>query len=160
MTTTTRLCAASSAVLLWCATALPAAQTPDTDACTLLTPAQVTAAVGFPVPAGTHVTPTFVKTCTWTGTTKSAVQTVTLTLQTAAEYDGNKQTATRMTAAGLVMKPAAVGDDAYFVVSGTQLILQVKKGSVAFKIALYKQMPMDQKETMELALAKSVVAKL
>ena len=52
---------------LFCAAAaLPSIAQADTDACTVLTPAQVGAAVGVPVAAGTHVTPTFVKTCTWT----------------------------------------------------------------------------------------------
>ena len=36
----------------------------ETDACTLVTTAQVGAAVGGSVKDGTHVTPTFVKTCT------------------------------------------------------------------------------------------------
>ncbi|HQR51965.1 MAG TPA: hypothetical protein PLZ79_01750 [Burkholderiales bacterium] len=62
----------------------------DTDACTLLTPAQVGAAVGATVTEGTHTTPTYVKTCTWSLSGHSDVKAVTLNLQTAAAYEGGK----------------------------------------------------------------------
>lgn len=122
--------------------------------------AQVSAAVAFPVPAGTHVTPTFVKTCTWTGTNSTDVQFVTLYLQTAAAYDGGKQMANQMAAAGASVKSAGVGDDGYYFVEGSQVSLQVKKGSFAFKVSVYKKIPVAQKESMELALAKEVLSKI
>lgn len=131
----------------------------DTDACALLTSAQVSAAVGFPVGQGTHVTPTFVKTCTWTGS-GGGIQFVTLNLQTGAFFDGAKKQANLATAAGAGMKSAGVGDDSYYLVEGTQVALWVKKGGGAFKVAVYKQIPVDQKEGMELTLAKNVVSKL
>ncbi|MBS0396901.1 MAG: hypothetical protein JSR54_19935, partial [Proteobacteria bacterium] len=62
----------------------PLAAHAETDACTLATPAQVGAAVHVSVGAGTHVTPTFVKTCTWTPTANSSVRAVTVNLQTPA----------------------------------------------------------------------------
>jgi hypothetical protein len=132
----------------------------DTDACALLTPAQVGAAVGFPVGKGTHVTPTFLKTCTWTGSNGTGPQFVTLNLQTGAFFDGAKRQAGMVAAAGGSMKSAGVGDDSYYSVEGTQVMLWVKKGSGAFKVAVYKQIPVDQKEGMELVLAKDVVPKL
>jgi len=132
----------------------------DTDACTLLTAAQVSAAVGFSVKDGTHVTPTFVKTCTWTGSNSSGAQFVTLNLQAGTFFDGAKKQAAMATAAGLGMKSAGVGEDSYYVITGTQVALWVKKGGSAFKVAVYKQISVDQKETMELTLAKQVVAKL
>jgi len=132
----------------------------DTDACALLTPAQVSAAVGFPVASGTHVTPTFLKTCTWTGSNGTGPQFVTLNLQTGAFFDGAKKQAGMMAAAGGSVKPAGVGDDSYYLVEGTQVMLWVKKGSNAFKVAVYKQIPVDQKEGMELTLAKKVAPKL
>jgi hypothetical protein len=132
----------------------------DTDACTLLTPGQVSAAAGFTVSQGTHVTPTFVKTCTWTVSGSSGVQFVTLNLQTGAFFDGAKKQAALVSAAGGSVKPAGVGDDSFYLVEGTQVMLWVKKGSGAFKVAVYKQIPVDQKEKIELALAKQVVQKL
>ena len=150
-------CAALAAALTLFA---PPAQA-ETDACTLLTEAKVSAAVGFGVAKGTHVTPTFVKTCTWTASSGSGVQTVTLILQPGAFFDSAKRQASMMTAAvGAGMKSAGVGDDSYFLIQGTQVALWVKKGGSAFKVSIYKQIPVDQKEGMELALAKEVVAKV
>ncbi len=147
----------------WCVAALPLTAHAETDACTVLTPAQVGAVVGGGVSDGTHVTPTFVKTCTWTPSGKSKVVAVTLNLQTAAFYDGGKRQATMAVAAvgkGTEIKPASVGDDAYYYVTGDQAGLFVKKGAVSFKVAVYAKIPLDEKEAMELKLAREVVAKL
>ncbi len=132
----------------------------ETDACSLVTATQVSAAVGFQVEDGKHVTPTFVKTCSWTGKAGSGVQTVTLNLQTSAFFDGAKKQAAAMTAAGAAVKSAGVGDDSFFYVRGTQVDLWVKKGGNACKITIYKQIPVEQKQAIELSLAKQVVAKL
>ena len=83
---------------------------------------------------------------------------MTLFLQTTAAYDGGKQMAIRMSASAV--KPASVGDDAYYFVAGDQVGLLVKKGSVSFKVAVYATLPVERKEAMELALAKEVLAKL
>lgn len=132
----------------------------ETDACSLVTAAQVSAAVGFQVGDGKHVTPTFVKTCSWSGTAGAGVQTVTLNLQTGAFFDGAKKTAAAMVAAGAAVKSAGVGDDSYFYVLRTQVDLWVKKGGNACKITVYKQIPVEQKQALELSLAKQVLAKL
>lgn len=142
------------------AAAIPSPARSDTDACTLVTAAQVSAAVGFSVGEGKHVMPTFVKTCTWTGSSGSGVQSVTLNLQTASFFDGAKRQAAMMVSASAVLKPAGVGEDSYFLVEGTQVMLWVKKGGGSFKVAVYKQIAVDKKEAMELALAKQVVSKL
>jgi len=147
----------------WCVAAVPLMAHAETDACTLLTRAQVAAAVGGAVSDGTHVTPTFVKTCTWTPSGKSKLGSVTLNLQTAAFYDGGKRQATMAVAAvgkGTEIKPASVGDDAYYFVTGDQAALFVKKGAVSFKVAVYARLPAEEKEAMELELAKKVTAKL
>ena len=153
------LCAASLTLL---AAAMPLAARADTDACTLLTPAQVHAAVGAPVSDGKHVTSTYVKTCTWNGAGSSKVRAVTLYLQTAAAYDGGKRMAQQMAAGakGSAVKSAGVGEDAYYFVTGDQVGLLVKKGGVSFKVAIYATLPVDKKEAMELTLAKEVLGKL
>jgi hypothetical protein len=142
--------------------ALPLMAHAETDACTLLTPVQVAAAVGEAVSDGTHVTPTFVKTCTWTPSGKSKLGSVTLNLQTAAFYDGGKRQATMAATVGqgTGMKATSVGDDAYYFVTGDQSALFVKKGAVSFKVAVYARIPTAEKEAMELKLAREVVAKL
>lgn len=151
------LCTAS---ILLAAAAMPSTARADTDACTVLTAAQVGSAIGGTVTAGTHVTPTFVRTCTWNASGSSSVKFVTLYLQTAAAYDGGKRMAAEMAAAGAVVKPASVGDDAYYFVAGSQVGLLVKKGSASFKITVYATIPLEQKEAMELTLAKEALAKL
>jgi hypothetical protein len=157
-----RLGAACAATLFLGFAALPSAAAADIDACTLLTPAQVGAAVGVPVGDGTHVTSTFVRTCTWNATGSSDVKTVTLLMQTAEGYDRGKQMANQMAAGakGTAVTPARVGDDAYFFVTGDQPGLLVKKGANSFKVTVYAKLPLEKKEAMELALAKDVVAKI
>jgi hypothetical protein len=94
---------------------------------------------------------------------KSKVVAVTLNLQTAASYDGGKRQVTMVIAAGAKgteIKPASVGDDAYYFVTGDQAGLLVKKGAVSFKVAVYAKISLEEKEAMELKLAKEVVAKL
>jgi hypothetical protein len=154
--------ASCAATFLFCAALAPAGARADTDACTLLTPAQVGAAVGVPVGAGEHVTPTFVKTCTWHASGSASVKYVTLYLQSAAAYDGGKQMAGRMVALSksTSLKPAAVGEDGYYFVAGSQVGLLVKKGGASFKVAVYATLPVAKKEAMELALAKEVLPKL
>ncbi len=140
----------------------PIAARADTDGCTLTTPAEVSAAIHVTVGAGTHVTPTFVKTCTWTPTMTSSVRAVTVNLQTAAFYDGAKQMAIRTAAAlpGAKIKPASVGEDGYYDVAGEMVTLLFKKGSSSAKVAVYAKLPVDEIAAMELTIAKQVATKL
>jgi len=159
---TFRLGAVFAAPFWLCAVVTPLTAQADTDACTLLTPLQVGAAVGVSVGDGKHVAPTFVKTCTWTASGDSDVKTVTLYLQTAAAYEGGKQMAGQMVAANNVgsVRSAGVGEDSYYFVTGGQVGLLVKKGGNSFKVTVYATLPVDKKEAMELTLAKEVLAKL
>ena len=146
---------------LW-ASLTPLAAHAETDACTLATPEQVSAAIHVTVGAGAHVTPTFVKTCTWTPTGSSSIRAVTVNLQTAAFYDGAKQMAIKAAAAvpAAKIKPASVGDDGYYDVAGQMVTLLFKKGGSSVKVAVYATMPVEQIEAMELSIAKQVAAKL
>jgi hypothetical protein len=143
-------------------TAMPRSAFAAADACKLLTPAQISNVVGVAVGPGKHVTPTFVKTCTWMTSGSSKVKFVTLHLQSASSYDGGKQLASQMAAMGkgAAMIPVNVGEDSYYFVAGTQVGLLVKKGSLAFKVAVYATLPVKNKEAMELDLARDVVTKL
>ena len=151
------LCAAP----FWLSAALmPSAAKADTDACTILTPAQVSAAVSISVSDGRHVTPTYMNTCTWNASGPN-VKAVTLYIQSAAAYDGGKQMASMMAAAskGGAVKSASIGEDGYYFVAGTQVGLLVKKGNTSFKVTVYATLPVDKKEAMELTLAKEALAK-
>ena len=58
------------------------------------------------------------------------------------------------------VKTVGVGDEGYYFVTGDQVGLLVKRGSVSFKVAVYAKLPVDKKEAMELTLAKDVLTKL
>jgi hypothetical protein len=135
-----------------------------TDACALLTLAQVTAAVGVPVSAGTHVNQTFTKTCTWTPSSPGEVKAVTLNLQTAPEYDGGKTKLEKLKP--LMPNPpktapvTGLGDDAYVLEFPNITSLFVKKGSGAFKLVVYGAMPPAKAETAVKTLASDVLPQL
>jgi hypothetical protein len=154
--------ATNAAIFALCAALPSTAIAADNDACDFLTSAQVSAAVGVAVGQGTHVTPSFVKTCTWAPADKSKVSAVTLNLQTAAVYDAGKRQAAMGAALNkdVAMKSASVGDDAYYFAIGDQVGLLVKKGGVSFKAAVYAKIPVADKEAMELKLARAVAARL
>ena len=146
---------------LWASLA-PIVAHADTDACKLVTAAQVSAAVHATVGEGSHMVATFVKTCTWTPTASSSVKAVSVNVQTAAYYDGAKKVAIQ-TAAGVPkakVKPVSVGDDGYYLVEGQMVSLFFKKGSASAKVSVYSKTPVDEIEAMELAIAKQVAAKM
>jgi hypothetical protein len=129
---------------------------PSDDACSLLTQAQVTAAVSVPVGAGQYVG-TYKKTCTWytTDNAKPEVKYVTLLMQNLDAFQGGKQLP-RVT----IVPLSGVGDDAYYLAVVDQVGLIVKKASVAFKVAVYGRLPLERKEAIEKTLAQQVVSAL
>lgn len=137
----------------------PAAAAPPSDACALLSQAEVAAATGSAVGPGTHVTPTFTRTCTWSGTGGGSVASVTLFLQDAASYDGGKRLV-GMTNKMTFTPLHGVGDYAYYAGAGPTVGLMVKKGAMAFKVGLYGQLPPDRKMAVEKVLAGKVAARL
>jgi hypothetical protein len=145
-------CAVFSATVAPLAKAAP----PD-DACSLLSQTQVGAALGVPVAAGTYVTPTFKKTCTWNATTSGGGY-VTLMLQDLDAYQGGKQSGQMKSISETSI--SGIGDDAYFLAVGNNVGLIVKKGNIAFKVAVYAHIPIEKKQAMEKALAQQVVPKL
>ena len=124
------------------------------DACTLLTAAQVTAAVGAQVSAGTHVTPTFTATCTWTAPGKI----VTLMTEAVGPFNAGKKPPSP---AMQIVPATGIGDDAYYVVIGNMVSLFTKKGNTAFKTTVYcSKLPVSTLESMESTLAQEVAGKL
>jgi hypothetical protein len=144
----------TSAALVAVTSAAPAG-----DACALLTPAQVGAALGASVGAGSYVTPTFKKTCTWKSTTSDGGY-VTLMLQDVGAFEGGKQLGQTPSKTMSVTSISGVGDDAYYLAVGDQVGLIVKKGNVAFKVAVYAHEPAESKEAKEKTLAHQVLAGL
>ncbi len=132
---------------------------PADDACAILTPAQVGAAVGVAVGAGTYVTPTFKKTCTWTASDPaSGINFVTLNLQSLDQFAAGKQGGPVKSIG--VNSLSGIGDDAYYLGVGTTEGLIVKKGQRAFKVAVYSTLPLEKKRALEKTLAQQVLARL
>jgi hypothetical protein len=148
------------AALIICAamTASVDAAPPTDDACSLLTTAQVSAGLGVPMGAGTYITPTFKKTCTWTATSNGG-GTVTLNLQSLDQYEGGRKLASYGKSVSST-SIAGIGDDAYYSGTDKLISLVVKKGSVAFKVAVYAHLPLDEQRAVEKALALQVAALL
>jgi hypothetical protein len=127
-------------------------------ACTLLSPAQISAAVGAQVGNGTPSTDTV---CTWLvqNAENQSIKQITLTLQGLDAYNGGEQVA-KLSSAIKLTPASAGGDGSYYLATGGQVGLIVKKGNVSFKVAVYASLPVDKMEAMELTLAKAVVPKI
>ncbi len=136
-------------------TASADAAPPTDDACSLLTTAQVSTGLGVPVGAGTYITPTFKKTCTWTAITGG---TVTLNLQSIEQYEGGRKLASYGKSVSST-SIAGIGDDAYYFSTDKLASLVVRKGDVAFKIAV-AHLPIERQLAVEKALALQVAALL
>jgi len=136
----------------------PAAHAASDDACALLTPAQVGAALGAPVEPGKPITPTDHKVCTWAG---GKAGWVTLMLQSAAKFDAAKREAPALAGAVAVTSVSGLGDGAMFVGMGQNVGLVVKKGGVSFKVAVYQtNSTLDKKQAAEKVLAAEVISRL
>ena len=142
--------------------ASPVSAAPD-DACKLLTEAQIKAALGVAVTPGKHTTETYTKTCTWntSGGTSADPKFMTLDLHSSANFESGKQMASAMKSFGEKDAPG-VGDDAYFTEmnGGSITSLLVKKGGIAFKMAIYGGSDAAKKEAAALALARQVASQL
>jgi hypothetical protein len=131
---------------------------PPDDACSLLTQAQVGAALGVSVGAGTYVMPTFKKTCTWTATTNGG-GTVTLNLQSLDQYEAAKKSASYGNSVSAT-SIGGIGDEAYYFGADALVSLIAKKGSVAFKVAVYAHIPVEKRQAAEKTLALQVLSQL
>ena len=137
------------------ATAPSVTAAPADDACSLLAQAQVSAALGASVGAGSYEAPTFKKVCTWT--VAGGGEYVTLMIEGLDAYQAGKVARTK---AMVVTSVSGIGDDAYYLAVGKNVGLIVKKRNVAFKVAVYGNLPIERKQAMEKTLASQVVSKL
>jgi hypothetical protein len=126
------------------------------ESCSLLTPAKIKSAISADVAAGSAGS---AKLCQWNASSPatSSVKFITLLLYSDTHaFEPGKH----MPAPAVVTQVSGVGDDAFFLAVGDQVGLIVKKGSGAFKIAVYAKLPVDQKESMEKSLAALIVSQL
>ena len=137
---------------------LPSRSTQTGDACSLLSTAQVTAALGTNVEPGKPVIASNPRVCGWAppGGPKIDGKKLTLTLMTLQSFENGKKPAE-----GIEKKPlSGVGDDAiYITTGGFGTGLNVKKGAGAFQLRVggFKK---DQEMEIEKTLALEVLKKM
>jgi hypothetical protein len=133
------------------------------DACSLLTPAQVSAVLGVSVGAGEHIPGP--EMCGWSqpGDTSHSGKRVVLTIfgpmgkSTPADRFANGKTPVPR----ITKTPASgIGDDAYYITTpGMGTGLNVKRGSSVFQIRVYG-FSLNQIEATEKTLAQDVLGKM
>ncbi len=124
--------------------------------CTLLTPAEVQAALGAAVGAGAPISATA---CQWitTSPTISPAEHVTVMTQSASSYARMKALQIPgMTKSNL----SGVGDDAFYATVGYFTSLSVKKGGTVFIIHMYGVHSPAREMTVEKALAIHVAPRV
>ncbi len=138
---------------------------PPTDACSLLTPAQVSAALGVPA-AGKALGP---KACMWVqtgvkpGSPRRRADVLILIMQ---GYTQGYAVAKMPNAPTSATRVSGLGDDAYYLAMTSRhqaMELRVKKGNVPFAIRVHRSgtpFTTDQIKAKEKALAQDVLAKL
>jgi hypothetical protein len=134
----------------------PTYAAPPTDACSLLTQAQVSAVLGVNVGPGQNLTP---KMCHWSepGQTGPKRKGAMLVLQDAQAFAYAKMPVGN----GITKVPVSgIGDDAvYGTTPGFPTVLTVKKGNLTFVVHV-SGFPDDQIKAKEKTLALDVLAKL
>lgn len=126
---------------------------PPTDACSLVTAAQVSAALGVPIGAGERIVPSSPKLCGFGGA--GAAKRVVTAIITPDMFDHEKHPLQGIKEEQL----SGVGDDAHYMTTpGFGTGLSVKKGSFAFKVRVYG-FPLEQVEQKEKTLAQEILAK-
>lgn len=129
---------------------------PPTDACSLLTPAQVGAVLGIPVEPGRHLSASNTTICDW-GAPAGKQKGVMITLQNPRAFAYAKMPVGN----GIVKVPAGgIGDDAVYGTSpGYPTVLTVKKGNVVFVVHV-TGFADDEIKAKEKTLALDVLGKL
>jgi hypothetical protein len=139
---------------------LPASTASADDACSILTPAEMSAVLGVSVGAGVYATPTYKKACTWKSTHYVApgVANTSLVFQGLNTFPSGVE---KSQLKSLSITPVSgVGDGAYYLAVGNNVGMLVKRGDVVFKVTVSGELPLAKKEAMENTLAQKVVSKL
>ena len=160
--------ALSAALVFSAAAATPVARYVEasaapTDACAMLTLAQVSAALEATSQAGKHISATITTSCIWSDDTAASIdhRRVTLSILHPQSFDLPRSTGAMKTA------PAqGIGDDAYYVLYGKESPqLMVRKGGVQFSIRIlngfkFKPFTFEQEQSKEATLAQAALKAL
>jgi hypothetical protein len=131
------------------------------DACQYIAPSELQTLLGMPFGAGEHVTPDYVKTCTWQPSAGGSglVQYVTLSFQPGATY---AQAKAMLRGPVIALSPVSgIGTDAYFSsVVNRYMALNVTTDSAAFEVAIYGKLAPKRAQSAEKTIAAEVISKL
>jgi hypothetical protein len=147
--------------LVWLSSAVYSFAADPTVACPLLTQAEIGAATGATVGAGSPIAaPT---SCQWSGQGKTVTLVISQTRAGKSALDQFNDGKTRMLPGVTIEPVGGVGDDAYYVFySGTTRAgcgLMVKKAGAVFEIRVYG-FDLSQAKVVAKTLAQNAVAKL
>jgi hypothetical protein len=157
-TTTTRCIPAALASVLLLLAPQRAVAAPPTEACSLLTQAQVSNALGVPVDPGKAPVP---KSCHWDqpGKAGAGLLKLDVTITDQKAFDNRKG----MRGPSTVTPVNGLGDDAFYyeLASARLATLNVRKGTVVVVIRVWGgSTPVDEYKTKEKAVAGAILAKL
>lgn len=131
---------------------------PPTDACSLLTPAQVGPVLGMSVSAGGSLSPNLKAMCGWPAPGGAVPpKRVLVTITKVNVFAGAK-----MGLAGkaeVITFVSGVGDEAFYDVHGSSITFFARKGDFAFSVRVYGFSP-DESKAKEKELAQDVLARL
>ena len=136
---------------------------PPSDACALLTVAQVSTALEVTSQAGRHISASITTSCIWSDDTAASVdhRRVTLSILRPQGFD--------LPRSGGAMKTApaqGIGDDAYYIFYGSASPqLMVRKGSVSFSVRIlngfkFKPFTLEEEKSKEATLAQAALKAL
>jgi len=129
---------------------------PPTDACSLLTPEQVSSVLGFSAKPG-HPVPSDTTVCDWPLT--SLAKATKDTKEAEVKILDAESWALITPAANAAAQAKGIGDFAVYLGDPTLMTLYVKKGDSKFSVNVHG-FPLDQVKAKEKTLAQDVVAKL
>jgi hypothetical protein len=135
-----------------------AAFDPPKDPCSLLTTAEVAAALGLKVSPGKRLVPAL---CEWKaagqGSSAGVSKKLTVGFLSASTWEETKALRERMK--GIARTPiAGLGEEAVFAATPVANTLQVKKGTAVLDVHLYGFTP-EESKTKEIALARSALGR-
>jgi hypothetical protein len=133
---------------------------PVTDSCALLTPSEITAAIGVQIDPGKHVLPTSAIMCSWPQTGTSG-ETATRVMLNFTSLDSFTKEKTPNNPRVFITSVSDIGDEAFYVTTDFGISLYTRKGGTAFVVGVHdKVLPPNEVKAKEKTLALNAAARL
>jgi hypothetical protein len=157
---------AAAFLLFGCKSPSPPAPTPSTaapqpvtDACAVLVPGEIGAALGVPIDPGKHTIATSNIMCDWSQTGATGDKAVKLVLNFSSLDAFNREKAA--TSNVKIASAPGIGDEAFYVTTefGTSLLIRKGKTSIGFSVRNLR-MPVDKVKAGERTLGLAAAARI